>query len=140
MVYQLHVNNTFIHGDLHEEVYMKIPEGIPKPDNKVCLLKKSLYGLKQASTQWHYKLARKLKALGYKQSRNDNSLFIKRNNKNITLIAVYIDDILLIGNTSNEIQLELYLDQTSTIKDLGLLHYLLGIDVSHTTVDMVLSQ
>ena len=76
IVHQLDVNNAFLHEDLHEEVYMTMPEGIQNPKNKVCLLRKSLYGLKQTSKQWHAKLLTELRNLGYDQSKNDYSLMM----------------------------------------------------------------
>ena len=72
-----------------------MPKGIPNPNNKVCILKKSLYGLQQASRQWFSKLKDTLICLGYTQSKSDYSLFLNKTSTQITIIAVYVDDILL---------------------------------------------
>jgi hypothetical protein len=51
------ISNTFTNGDLEEEIYMLQPEGFHEGGpNKVCRLRKSLYGLKQAARQWNKKL------------------------------------------------------------------------------------
>nr|GEV27844.1 retrovirus-related Pol polyprotein from transposon TNT 1-94 [Tanacetum cinerariifolium] len=70
IIYQLDINNAFLHGDLDEEVYMKIPKGFTKEgDTRVCRLRKSLYGLKQASRNWYKKLTSFLLSLNYEQSK-----------------------------------------------------------------------
>lgn len=125
-VFQLDVNNAFLHGDLHEEVYMKVPGGLSAPTGHVCKLRKSLYGLKQASHQWFAKLLSALQDQGFQQSLNDYSLFIKKSADLITIVDVYVDDVLTIGTNQAAIQaLKLHLHTTFIIKDLGLLHYFL---------------
>ena len=68
-LHQLDANNAFLHGDLHEEIYM-IPSlrYLPSGDKRVCRLHKSLYGLKQASRKWFSKLTLALKQYDFFQS------------------------------------------------------------------------
>jgi hypothetical protein len=98
-LFQLDVDNAFLHGDLDEEVYMKPPPGLQLPHPKmVCKIQKSLYGLRQASRNWNKKLTSILAALGYKQISADYSLFVKISANSFTAILVYVDDIILCGN------------------------------------------
>ena len=78
---------------------------------------------------------------GFVQSKNDYSLFIKKDGHNITIVAVYVDDIILTGNDIACIsQLKHYLNDTFSIKDLGILHYFLGLEVNYIDAGIFLSQ
>ncbi|MDV3201117.1 MAG: reverse transcriptase domain-containing protein, partial [Sweet potato little leaf phytoplasma] len=91
-VHQLDVNTAFLHEDLLEEVYLKAPPGLKLPNsNMVCRLQKSLYGLKQASRQWHTKLTTVLLACGFQKPRADYSLFVKGLDQSFTAILVYVN-------------------------------------------------
>ncbi|GJW32286.1 putative RNA-directed DNA polymerase [Tanacetum coccineum] len=97
--FQMDVNNAFLYGDLNEEVYMLPPLGFSKPnENKVCKLKKSLYGLKQAPRQWNHKLIEALRDVGFVQSKNEHSLFVKNVGSVFLYVLVYVDDLAITGN------------------------------------------
>ncbi|KAK1416343.1 hypothetical protein QVD17_32133 [Tagetes erecta] len=141
-IQQLDVDNAFLHGDLEEEVYMKIPQGFGnKDDTRVCKLNKSIYGLKQASRNWYLKFTKSLVDLGYQQSKADHSLFIYKNDGAFVAALIYVDDVIIVGNSTKQIQqTKAHLDKEFNIKDLGSLKYFLGIEVARTSEGLVLSQ
>ena len=133
-LYQLDVNNAFLHGDLDEEVYMQLPPGYVKNGNtKVSRLHKSLYGLKQASRQWYSKVSSFITQHGFTQSKADYTLFVRTTQGSFTAILIYVDDIIIAGSCMKTINsLKTSLDAKFKIKDLGKLKYFLGIEVARS--------
>jgi hypothetical protein len=131
-IYQMDVKNAFLHGDLQEEVYMHIPPGFEtsQTTRKVLRLHRSLYGLKQSPRAWFDRFRRAVLKKGYHQSNANHTLFYKRNVGNITILIVYVDDIIITGDDHEEIShLKKHLAQEFEVKDLGHLRYFLGIEV-----------
>jgi len=76
-IHQMDVKSAFLNGDLENEIFMHIPEGVRSKGGEVWLLHKALYGLKQASREWYLKLRGKLKGMGFKRSEADHGVFTK---------------------------------------------------------------
>jgi len=129
-LHQLDVDNAFFHGDLNEEDYMDLPPGLDiGKANQVCRLTKSLYDLKQAKIQWFDKLLTFIISTNYTQSMSDHSLFIKKTPTTFIALLVYIDDILLAGNSMTKIEhIKMLLHNNFRIKNLGELKYFLGFE------------
>ena len=107
----------------------------------MCKLIKYLYGLKQASRKWYEKLTSLLLAQGFKQANSDHSLFIKSSSSSFTILLVYVDDIILAGNSLDEFQnIKTILHNSFKIKDPGQLKYFLGLEVAHSKQGISLCQ
>ena len=154
-LYQLDINNAFLHGDLDEEVYMSLPLGFHSKGGTsiassssnssappiVYKLLKSLYGLRQASRQWYTKLSYTIQQLGFVQSTADNSLFVHAKGSLFTALLVYMDDIVITGNDPTCVAtLKLVLVVKFGIKDLGSLEFFLGLEIARSKKGVSLNQ
>ncbi|XP_021819565.1 uncharacterized protein LOC110761405 [Prunus avium] len=130
----------FLHGDLDEEVFMRQPQGFEDPQKPqfVCKLKKSLYGLKQAPRAWNAKFTGYLPAIGFKVSQSDPSLFIKNTGSDIIVLLLYVDDIILTGSNTSLVQETIgNLASVFELKDMGLLTYFLGLQISYASTGTI---
>nr|GEX94846.1 putative ribonuclease H-like domain-containing protein [Tanacetum cinerariifolium] len=98
------VKSAFLYGRIEEEVYVCQPPGFKDPAHpeKVCKVVKALYGLHQAPRAWYETLAKYLLDNGFHREKINHTLFIKRQNGDILLVEVYVDDIIF-GSTKKEL-------------------------------------
>lgn len=123
-VRQLDVSNAFLYGPCH-----------------LCKLHKALYGLKQAPRAWYDMLSHSLLKQGFSNSLADSSLLIYSKGKDLVYVLVYVDDILVTGNNTTLISdIVQKLGSDFALKDLGPLHYFLGIEVHSVAEGLLLSQ
>lgn len=140
---QLDVKNAFLHGKLHKPVYMSQPPGFKNDDcpTHVCHLKRALYGLKQAPRAWFDRFSDFLLSFGFFCSSADPSLFVCHTTHGTILLLLYVDDIILTGD--NPTFLDSFINELSTefaIKDMGPLHYFLGVEVQRHPDGLFLCQ
>jgi Reverse transcriptase (RNA-dependent DNA polymerase) len=119
---------------MYEDV-MEIPPGFANEQlkDKVCCLKRSLYGLKQSPRAWFDRFSMAMKKFGYQQSNADHTMFIQRKGEKICILVVYMDDIVLTGNDLMEMKrLKASLAKEFEMKDLGELRYFFDIEVARS--------
>lgn len=143
-ILQLDINNAFLNGILTEDIYMQQPPGFQQTNQSstiVCKLHKVIYRPKQAPRAWFHRLHEFLTSAEFIPSKADTSLFLKFTKTSTIFVLVYVDDILITGSSSEEIQaLIRQLNNTFSLKDLGDLHYFLGIEVNPISTGLHLSQ
>ena len=126
------VKTAFQNDDLYENVYMTQPKGfvVKGKESMGCRLKKSIYGLKQASKQWYVKFDETIRKFGIKKNDEDNCIYAKFKNRKFIFLILYVDNILL---ASSDIDLLLEIKKFSSskfnMKDLGETSFVLAIEI-----------
>ena len=124
-LFHMDVKNVFLNGELSEEVYMKLPPGYSHPSgflHIVCRLRLALYGLKQAPRAWFVKFSSTISQHGFSGNSFDTTLFMRRSDHSITILLLYVDDMIITGDDMQGIQdLKHFLGCQFEMKDLGLL-------------------
>ena len=128
LIHQMDIITAFLHGHLQEEVYMEQPPGYVKEgqENLVCLLQRSLYGLKQSPRCWNDTFCDYMKELGFIPLKSDCCIFKKEDP--LVFIALYVDDIIPITeniDVMNSVKCDIA--RRFPVKDMGPLHYVLSI-------------
>jgi len=130
---QLDVKTAFLHGDLDEQIYMQQPEGFKEPGKEeyVCLLKKSLYGLKQSPRQWYKRFDLFMVSHGYTRCEYDCCIYYRvLSDGSYIILALYVDDMLVAAKSKQEIgKLKSMLNSEFDMKDLGAAKKILGIEI-----------
>ena len=91
------VETAFHHGNLQEEIYMNIPEGMESNNNQCLLLNKTIYGLVQSAREFYKRLIEVLKSVGFIENKSDPCLLSKWDKEDVMLIGIYVDDCIVIG-------------------------------------------
>jgi hypothetical protein len=130
-LHQMDVKTSFLNGVIEEEVYIEKPQGFEVEDRKshVCRLKKALYRLKQAPRAWYGRIDSFLMSLGFTKSKADSNLYFKIMDNELVILLLYVDDLFLTREGKLIAKCKQRLSAEFEMKDLGLMHYFLGLEV-----------
>eukprot|EP00253_Pinus_taeda_P023139 PITA_23139 len=141
-IHQMDVKTPFLNGVIEEEVHIEQPEGfeIFSSDLHVCRLKRALYGLKQAPRAWHTRIDSYFTRLGFSKSEADPNLYQIVVEGKLLIIVLYVDDFILTGDELLILSCKEDLSREFEMKDLGLLHYFLGLEIWQRSDGLFVSQ
>jgi hypothetical protein len=130
-IHQMNVKTTFINGVIEEQVYIEQPLGfaVHGRESHVCRLKKALYGLKQAPRAWYSRIDEYLQSIGFTKSEADPNLYLIQVGKDPLILVLYVDDLFLMGAKKLIASCKRDLASKFEMKDIGLMHYFLGLKV-----------
>ena len=127
------VKSAFIHGEIHEEIYMNHIEGFIDDHSLFFRLNNSLYGLKQAPMAWYAKMGNFLLSLGFEQCKSDPNIYFQNFGDLFQVIVIYVDDYLITGICIDDLgSINSSLHSEFSMTDLGLLKQFLGLEIEQS--------
>jgi hypothetical protein len=141
-IHQMDVKIVFLNGIIEEEVYIEQPGGfeIFSSESHVCQLKRALYGLKQAPRAWYTRIDSYFTGLGFTKSEVDANLYQIVVEGKLLIIVLYVDDLILTGDEKPIHSCKEDLAKEFEMKDMGLLHYFLGLEIWQRDGEIFVSQ
>jgi hypothetical protein len=141
---QIDIRQAYLQAELNEDLYMRVPPGVPAFDEKgrpmVCKLNRTLYGLKQAGREWGMLFSAFLVSWGFVRSTIDTCLFTYAKDKIILWVLVYVDDCLIVENDESlRSRFVTDLGKRFPVDDRGELEWLLGVAITRERDHNVLS-
>ena len=138
---QFDIKGAYLHGVLEEEIYMAQAPGYDDGTEQVYLLIRALYGLKQAGNVWNTKLNDVLTKLGFIQLKSDYCCYIRRDNKNFTILLIWVDNFIAISNDNKlNDRIETELKSHFEVKSLGQPSLIIGVKIHQENHIITLSQ
>lgn len=130
---QLDVKTAFLHGELEEEIYMRQPDDfiVKDKEDHVCLLKRSLYGLKQSPRQWYKRFDQFIIEHGFSRSEYDSCVYLKQEkNSSLVYLLLYVDDMLIAAKDMFDVnRVKEMLKSEFEMKDLGAAMKILSMEI-----------
>eukprot|EP00253_Pinus_taeda_P008433 PITA_08433 len=136
------VKTTFLNGVIEEEVYIEQPEGFEthEKESHICRLKKALYGLKLAPRAWYGLIDGYLRKMGFVKSDGDPNLYYLVVENDPLILVLYVDDLFLTGSSKLIKGCKENLAIEFDMKDLGQMHYFVGLEVWQQKGEIFLGQ
>ena len=145
IIHTMDVDTAFLNADIDEDIWVKIPEGtkLAANDDGIYKLRKSLYGLKQASRNWNNDINQYLVDNGFTRLEADPCIYVKNiettvngvTNIKYLMVALYVDDLLIAGSTKNMVtQPESIFEAKYKMKKLNAIKQLLGMGILHENI------
>jgi len=139
-IHQMDIKGAYLNGILKEKVYMKQPEGYGDGTGCICLLIKTLYGLKQAGREWNHEFNSKMRKHRYARLQSDPCVYVWHIGEDFVIIAVWVDDLLIFATTIDlRDKARTDVKKEWEVTDLGEPQKIIGIEITRTPESIMIS-